>query len=35
MNWSNYSRFVGDVFSAPLAIEALVGVLPGATFIGL
>lgn len=23
MNWSDYSRFVGDVFGAPLAIEAL------------
>ena len=23
MNWSEYSRFVGDVFGAPLAIEAL------------
>ncbi|MBK0296319.1 cytochrome ubiquinol oxidase subunit I, partial [Bacillus sp. S34] len=22
MNWSNYSRFVGDVFGAPLALEA-------------
>ncbi len=24
MNWSEYSRFVGDIFGAPLAIEALV-----------
>ena len=23
MNWSNYSRFVGDVFGAPLAMEGL------------
>jgi len=23
MNWSDYSRFVGDVFGAPLAIEAV------------
>jgi cytochrome bd ubiquinol oxidase subunit I len=23
MNWSNYSRFVGDIFGAPLAMEAL------------
>ena len=23
MNWSAYSRFVGDIFGAPLAIEAL------------
>ena len=27
MNWSEYSRFVGDVFGAPLAMEGLVGVL--------
>ena len=24
MNWSEYSRFVGDIFGAPLALEALV-----------
>ena len=24
MNWSEYSRFVGDVFGAPLAMKALV-----------
>jgi len=24
MNWSDYSRFVGDVFGAPLAIEAMI-----------
>src|SRR4029450_7119892 len=23
MNWSDYSRFVGDVFGAPLAMEGL------------
>jgi len=23
MNWSNYSRFVGDVFGGPLAMEGL------------
>lgn len=23
MNWSTYSRFVGDIFGAPLAVEAL------------
>jgi hypothetical protein len=28
MNWSDYSRFVGDIFGAPLAIEALDRVLP-------
>ena len=26
MNWSEYSRFVGDVFGAPLAIEALLAI---------
>jgi cytochrome bd ubiquinol oxidase subunit I len=35
MNWSAYSRFVGDVFGAPLAIEALVAFFLEATFIGL
>jgi cytochrome bd ubiquinol oxidase subunit I len=35
MNWSNYSRFVGDVFGAPLAIEALVAFFLEATFLGL
>ena len=29
MDWSDYSRFVGDVFGAPLAIEGLARVLPG------
>ena len=24
MNWSNYSRFVGDIFGAPLAMEGLI-----------
>ena len=28
MNWSDYSRFVGDIFGAPLAIEAPAGLLP-------
>jgi len=28
MNWSQYSRFVGDIFGAPLAIEALLAFLP-------
>lgn len=27
MNWSEYSRYVGDIFGAPLAIEALVAFL--------
>ncbi len=35
MNWSNYSRFVGDVFGAPLAIEGLLAFFLEATFIGL
>ena len=35
MNWSNYSRFMGDVFGAPLAIEALLAFFLESTFIGL
>ncbi|PRX95647.1 cytochrome ubiquinol oxidase subunit I [Allonocardiopsis opalescens] len=35
MNWSEYSRFVGDVFGAPLALEALVAFFLESTFIGL
>ncbi|WTW96293.1 cytochrome ubiquinol oxidase subunit I [Streptomycetaceae bacterium NBC_01309] len=35
MNWSDYSRFVGDVFGAPLAIEALVAFFLESTFLGL
>lgn len=35
MNWSNYSRFVGDVFGAPLAIEALLAFFLESTFLGL
>ena len=35
MNWSEYSRFVGDVFGAPLAIEALVAFFLESTFLGL
>ena len=35
MNWSDYSRFVGDVFGAPLAIEALIAFFFESTFIGL
>lgn len=35
MNWSEYSRFVGDVFGAPLAIEGLAAFFFEATFIGL
>ena len=35
MNWSEYSRFVGDVFGAPLAIEALAAFFLESTFLGL
>jgi len=35
MNWSEYSRFVGDIFGAPLAVEALVAFFLESTFIGL
>ena len=34
MNWSDYSRFVGDVFGAPLAFEGLLAFFFEATFIG-
>jgi cytochrome d ubiquinol oxidase subunit I len=35
MNWSAYSRFVGDVFGAPLAMEALLAFFMESTFLGL
>jgi cytochrome d ubiquinol oxidase subunit I len=35
MNWSEYSRFVGDVFGAPLAFEGLLAFFLESTFIGL
>ncbi|MCL4302569.1 MAG: cytochrome ubiquinol oxidase subunit I [Anaerolineae bacterium] len=35
MNWSEYARFVGDIFGAPLAIEALLAFFLESTFIGL
>ncbi len=35
MNWSAYSRFVGDIFGAPLAIEALLAFFLESTFIGM
>jgi cytochrome d ubiquinol oxidase subunit I len=35
MNWSEYSRFVGDVFGAPLAMEGLFAFFLEATFIGV
>ncbi len=34
MNWSNYSRFVGDVFGPPLAIESLAAFFLESVFIG-
>src|SRR6478735_1541784 len=35
MNWSAYSRFVGDVFGAPLAMEGLMAFFLESVFIGL
>ena len=35
MNWSQYSRFMGDIFGAPLAIEALLAFYMESTFLGL
>src|SRR6476620_9020776 len=35
MNWSTYSRFVGDVFGAPLAMEGLAAFFLESTFLGL
>lgn len=35
MNWSEYSRMVGDVFGAPLAIEALAAFFLESVFLGL
>jgi len=35
MNWSAYSRFVGDIFGAPLAIEGLLAFFLESTFLGL
>lgn len=35
MNWSEYSRFVGDIFGVPLAIEALLAFFMESTFIAL
>ncbi|MFT4245942.1 MAG: cytochrome ubiquinol oxidase subunit I [Micrococcaceae bacterium] len=33
--WSEYSRYVGDVFGAPLAMEALIAFFLESTFVGL
>lgn len=35
MNWSNYSRYVGDIFGVPLAIEALLAFFLESTFLGI
>jgi cytochrome d ubiquinol oxidase subunit I len=35
MAWSEYARFVGDVFGAPLAMEALLAFFVESTFLGL
>lgn len=35
MNWSEYSRFVGDIFGAPLAVEALMAFFIESTFLGV
>jgi cytochrome bd ubiquinol oxidase subunit I len=35
MNWSTYSRFVGNVFGAPLAVEGLAAFFLESTFLGL
>jgi len=35
MNWSEYSRYVGDIFGAPLAIEALLAFFLESVFLGV
>ena len=35
MNWSAYSKYVGDIFGAPLAIEGLAAFFLESTFLGL
>ncbi len=35
MNWSQYSRFVGDIFGAPLALESLLAFFLESTFLGV
>ena len=35
MNWSTYSRFVGGVFGAPLAMEGILAFFLESTFLGL
>lgn len=35
MNWAEYARFMGDIFGAPLALEALTAFFLESTFLGL
>ncbi len=35
MNWSQYARYVGDIFGAPLAVEALLTFFLESTFLGV
>ena len=35
MNWAEYSRFMGDIFGVPLAIEALLAFYLESTFLGV
>ena len=35
MNWSEYSRYVGDIFGAPLAVEGLLAFFLESTFLGV
>jgi len=35
MNWSEYSRFMGDIFGVPLAIEALLAFFMESVFLGV
>jgi cytochrome d ubiquinol oxidase subunit I len=35
LNWSEYARFMGDIFGAPLAIEALLAFYLESTFLGV
>ena len=35
MNWAEYSRFMGDIFGAPLALEALMAFFLESVFLGL
>ncbi len=35
LNWSEYSRFVGDIFGAPLAMEALLAFFLESVFLGM